>query len=225
MEICSLKNISFRYQKNMVLENVSLKLHLGNFIAIAGENGAGKSTLLNIISGMLSPTSGTVFYKSMPLTTRKSKEWMRREKLGIIPQDYSLLYDMRVAENIGLPLKAQKISNKVVKETVKNLMSEMGILHIAQKYPDSLSGGESQKVAIARALIKSPELLLADEPTASLDIESKKEILSIFKRMICNEMCILVVTHEKEILDMADKVYYIQDGNLLNINERTTDSS
>lgn len=70
MEICSLKNISFRYQKNMILENVSLKLHLGNFIAIAGENGAGKSTLLNIISGMLSPTSGTVFYKSMPLTTR-----------------------------------------------------------------------------------------------------------------------------------------------------------
>lgn len=214
MEIISLEHIEYAYGKNKILKDINLKINSGDYITITGKNGVGKSTLLNIIACMLKPSCGKIFYKNEPFDFNllKNRENFRREKVGIISQDFSLLYDMNVEENISLSLKPLNIPQKIIRDEVKNIMQELNILHLSPKYPSNLSGGECQKVAIARALVKRPEIILADEPTASLDFDSEGEILEILQKLASKGIALVVVTHEEKIIKNSQKVYRMYDG-------------
>lgn len=214
MELIRLEQIAYRFGMNEVLKEVNLTIHSGDFIALLGENGAGKTTLLQIISGIFQPIKGTVFYQGKKLNwnSEKVRDQFRREKIGVVSQDFSLLYDKKVAGNIGLSLQAQGVSNRIIKKRVKEVLQEINISDLADRYPNTLSGGQCQKVAIARALVKKPELLLADEPTASLDSRSKEEILSIFVELANRGIAVVAATHEEKTLQMANQIYHIQNG-------------
>lgn len=214
MEIICLEHIAHKFGVNEVLKDINLTVCAGDFIVPLGENGTGKSTLLHIIAGMLSPIKGAISYKGekLDLNCEKVRDQFRKEKIGMVSQDFSLLYDMKVANNIALSLQAKKIPKSMIKKRVKEIMNEIHILDLADRYPDTLSGGQCQKVAIARALVKKPEILLADEPTASLDSYNKEDILSIFLELANKGIAVIVATHEEKIVQMASQVYMIRDG-------------
>lgn len=219
MELIRLKQIAYKYGTNEVLKEVNLTIHSGDFIVLSGENGAGKTTLLQVISGIFQPIKGEIFYREKELNwnSEKVRDRFRKEKIGVVSQDFSLLYDKKVAGNIALSLQAQGVPSRIIKKRVQEVLQEMNISDLADNYPNTLSGGQCQKVAIARALVKKPEILLADEPTASLDSYSKEEILSIFLELSNKGIAVVIATHEEKILKMASQVYRIQNGFLYDI--------
>ena len=195
-----------------VLKNLSFSINERSFVGITGKSGAGKSTLLSIIAGLQKQDSGSLIINDIELNNLDDKELseFRNQNIGFISQEQSFLENFTVLDNVRLPafLGKKKIDDTSAKEiTVRaeQLLDSLGIAHLAQNFPSTLSGGENHRVLIARALINNPQILLADEPTDSVDSERTDEIIKIFRRLADEGKTILIASHDKEALKLCDK--------------------
>ncbi|MBB5174484.1 putative ABC transport system ATP-binding protein [Salsuginibacillus halophilus] len=211
------KSYPFGKSKIEVLKGVNLAVEKGDMIAIMGRSGSGKSTLLNILAGLDQPDSGIYLYEESRITDKRMDELanFRKKNIGFILQNYPLIDSKNVAENVGLPLRYSKKSNKQRETEVTQVLDTLGINYLKHRWVDMLSGGEAQRVAIARALVQHPDLILADEPTGSLDEETEKDILDLCKRLNHQGKTIILVTHDQHVAAVCHKVYYIQGGTVV----------
>lgn len=198
------------------LDDVNLEIKSGEFVCIVGKSGSGKSTLLNIISGILTESSGNVLYDDEDITklSDDEKSFFRNEKIGFIPQSTVTLSTLNVLDNVCLPFFLNKREGDAMGRG-KYLLKELGIEHLENSYPRELSGGELRRVTIARAIMNSPEIILADEPTSDLDVQNTKEVLEILKKISKEQnTTVILVTHDMACLDYADKVYTMESGKI-----------
>ncbi|MCS7250283.1 MAG: cell division ATP-binding protein FtsE [candidate division WOR-3 bacterium] len=200
-------NVSKVYQnKWTALSNVSFKVEKGEFLFITGPTGAGKTTILKLIYGEELPTTGKVIVNNKNVSLIKKKELpFYRRNIGIIFQDFKLLYDRTVYENLEFVLKAIGTKEDEIREKIIRTLTRLGMVHKKDCYPYQLSGGEQQKVAIARALVKDPEIILADEPTGNIDEEASKEIINIFKEINLMGATVIMATHHSELPQILKK--------------------
>jgi len=223
MFLIQLHQISLAYpdgeRKNEVLRGLSLNVQQGEVIAVTGPSGSGKSTLLSIIGTLLKPDNGEYLFDGVPVNSMDdaSRAQFRNRSIGFVFQDHRLLPQFTVKENILLPaLAAQRQTTREQEEHADYLMQSTGIATLAYKYPEQLSGGECQRVAICRALIMRPKLLLADEPTGLLDAANSDRITDLLLSVNASEKCtLLMVTHAERVAQKAEKVYDFQDGTLV----------
>ena len=220
-EILKIKNITKDYGikgfKTRVLKDISLNVNKGDFIAIMGPSGAGKTTLLNIMSTLDKQTSGEVILDGIDVSKVKNKELskLRREKIGFIFQDYNLLDNMTLMNNIALPLALGKKKSKEIEEKVINIAKKFGLENHLDKYPYQLSGGQKQRGAAARSLITNPAVIFADEPTGALDSKSAYELLDSLEKVNKeSHATIIMITHDPLTASYANEVYMINDGNI-----------
>lgn len=195
-----------------VLKDFSFSINERSFVGITGKSGAGKSTLLSIIAGLQKQDSGSLIINDIELNNLDDKELsgFRNQNIGFISQEQSFLENFTVLDNVRLPafLGKKKIDDTSAKEITiraEQLLDSLGIAHLAQNFPSTLSGGENHRVLIARALINNPQILLADEPTDSVDSERTDEIIKIFRRLADEGKTILIASHDKEALKLCDK--------------------
>jgi len=207
-----LENIEKYYGGHKVLKGINLIIQKGEFISVMGSSGSGKSTLLNLIGGMDRPEQGAVIVNGENITvfTDEKLTLYRRKKIGFIFQFFNLLPNITVFENISMPLL---LNGSEDREKVFQYMKRINLDGKEDKYPYQLSGGEQQRVAIARALIHEPEIILADEPTGSLDSETGRKIMDLVQELT-EEMnkTVILVTHESYIAEYADRIVRIKDG-------------
>jgi cell division transport system ATP-binding protein len=198
-----LKNVSKVYASQIVaLFNADLTVNPGELVTIYGPTGAGKTTLTKLISAEELPTDGEIIFDGLSSKNLKGKKLLSwRQKIGTVFQDLRLLKDRTVSENVGLPLRIQGKKEKEVASNTKDMVEFVGLRNRQNSYPDELSYGERQKVALARAVVSEPQLILADEPTGNLDSASGKEILTLIKGLNHLGRTILVTTNQKEIAD------------------------
>ena len=215
-----LQNISKSYldgvQNNDILKNISLEVKPGEFIAIIGPSGSGKSTFLSIAGALLSPTDGSVVVGGQKLLKKQNKKLVkiRREKIGFIFQNHHLLPYLTAKEQLTLVLDMNKKNEKPTMN-VDNMLEDLGLTGCADKYPAKMSGGEKQRVAIARAFMNNPDVILADEPTASLDgIRGRQVVELIQKEVKKHKKAAIMVTHDERILDLVDVVYRLENAEL-----------
>jgi len=220
-EIIKLTKISKKFYGSnrniIVLKNVNLKINRGELISLTGPSGSGKSTLLHIIALLDQPTSGEVFFKkrSFSKSNDNEKDLVRRKGISIIYQQNNLLTDFTALENVLMPLVNNGYSWKESKKKATKVLSLVNLSKRFNHFPSELSGGEQQRVAVARALITEPDLILADEPTGSLDRKTAKEIFSLFLKIKSKNRAILYATHNRELSNMADYKLNILDGNII----------
>jgi len=219
-EIIKLKKISkkyFRINNNItVLKNVNLSISKGDLISLTGPSGSGKSTLLHIIGLLDQPTSGEIFFKnkSFSKSNDKQKDNVRRKGISIIYQQNNLLNDFTALENVQIPLINNGITWGESKAKGIKMLSMVNLSRRINHFPSELSGGEQQRVAVARALITEPDLILADEPTGSLDRKTANEIFSLFLKLKSKNRSILYATHNRELSNRADYKLNIIDGSI-----------
>lgn len=204
------------------LDGVDFQIKKGEFVVIAGASGAGKSTILNILGGMDSPTSGSIFVDGNDISQYNAKQLTtyRRFDIGFVFQFYNLVQNLTVRENVELACEISKDPLDIL-ETIENV----GLLGRKDNFPAQLSGGEQQRVAIARALAKNPKLLLCDEPTGALDYNTGKQILKLLQDTCRkNKMTVIVITHNLALTPMGDKVIKVKSGKIssITINENPT---
>jgi putative ABC transport system ATP-binding protein len=202
-----------------VLKGIDLEINNGEFIAIMGRSGAGKSTLLYQISLLDEPTGGEIIIDNINISklSINEKTSFRLFKLGYVFQDYALLPEMTALENVALPLLMQNIDEgEAYKKSIEALTS-VGLEDRINNLPSKLSGGEQQRVSIARAIAHNPKILFADEPTANLDNESSKIVMDIFRKLHKMGQTIIMVTHESEFSKYAEKIIKIDDGKIVSI--------
>lgn len=220
IELINVTKIYHRGDNPVVaLDHINLTLSRGKFLAITGKSGCGKSTLINIIGGLDSPDQGQVMINGEDISKMDDRRLTlyRRDRVGIIFQFFNLLPILSLEENIILPHLLRKGSNPPAVK-IDHLLQEMGLYERRYHHPHELSGGEMQRVAICRALINDPEIILADEPTGNLDSASGKQVLEILRRLRDGQgKTIVLVTHSQEGAAMADRVIRMQDGRLLMI--------
>ncbi len=219
LEVNNLKKIySTRFSGNPVqaLANISFSVERGEYTAIMGESGSGKTTLLNILASLDKPTSGEVLLNEKNIVSINEKEIsaFRRDNLGFVFQDFNLLDTFSVRDNIFLPLVLAGEKYEEMRDKLKPISKRLGIEEILNKYPYEISGGQKQRVAIARALITKPEVILADEPTGSLDSRSSDEVLKLFSELNKDGQTILMVTHSVKAASHAKRVMFIKDGSI-----------
>lgn len=197
------------------VRDVCLSLNAGDFAIIAGRSGSGKTTLLNLIGGLLRPSSGKVVFDGCDLMSLSDRDLsaLRNEKIGFIPQGYSILSNLTVLDNVRLPYFLNKRRGDA-RDHALALLKELGIEHLANAYPKQLSGGELRRIAIARAFINNPKLLLADEPTNDLDTESAGYVMKLFSRAAAEGVAVLLVTHDPDIIAYGYRIYQMRDGRL-----------
>jgi cell division transport system ATP-binding protein len=190
------------YKETPILADVNLSLNAGDFVWLTGPSGAGKSTLFKLIYGLAQPSSGQVTYQDQILSQLKADQLaLYRQKIGMIFQDLRLLDRLNVFENVALPLEALGVSRKEQKKRVLDCLYRLEIGHYANEKIQNLSGGEKQRVAIARALINQPELILADEPTGSLDQQLALDVIAMLKAYSHQGAIVLISTHEHGLID------------------------
>ena len=221
VEIKNLKKIySTRFGGNKVqaLDDVSFSVEAGEYIAIMGESGSGKTTLLNILASLDKPTSGEVLLEGKNIVNIKESEIsaFRRNQLGYVFQDFNLLDTFSLKDNIFLPLVLSGKDYKEMESRLAPIANKLGIKDLLEKYPYEVSGGQKQRVAITRAIITNPKLVLADEPTGSLDSKSAGEILKLFSVINKSGQTIVMVTHSTIAASHASRVLFIKDGKLFN---------
>ena len=218
-----LKNVckSFSTSKRIkVLKKISYKFKKGKIYSLMGPSGSGKSTLLNLISLIDRPTTGSIIIDGKVINSDNSNnnDLLRANKIGIIYQQDNLLSDFSALENIYLASLAAGNNKKLSISKGKDLLKKVGLLNRSDHYPSQLSGGEKQRVSIARALINNPQIILADEPTGSLDFETAKGIFSILENQINDNRLIIFATHNRFFANKSDCLLEIVNGNIKTIN-------
>lgn len=199
------------------LREVNLEVKQGEFVAIMGPSGCGKSTLLNILGLLDNPTDGTFILNNRDVTTLSENERtdIRKGLIGFVFQSFNLIDDLNVFENIELPLLYMDVSNKDRKLRVEALMEKIQMSHRRRHFPNQLSGGQQQKVAIARAIITNPKIILADEPTGNLDSKNSKEVMNILQELHQQGSTIIMVTHSQHDASYADRIINLYDGQVM----------
>jgi putative ABC transport system ATP-binding protein len=201
----------------VALDGVDLKIEKGDFLGIMGPSGAGKTTLLNLISTIDKPTSGKIIFEGTDLSNIKDRDLsrLRRNSIGFIFQDFNLLDNMTIEDNIALPLALEKKNYKNILSKVHNISEFFGIRDHLKKYPYQLSGGQKQRTAAARALITSPSVIFADEPTGALDSKSSAELLqSMIKMNEEYKTTIMMVTHDAFAASYCKRILFLKDGKI-----------
>lgn len=214
--ILNLSHISKSYmdgtEERKILNDISIDVKEEEIIAIVGPSGSGKSTLLNIIGMMLSPDEGNVSIDGQDMSKKKKKDWtqVRRDKIGFIFQNHQLLPYLTAREQISM------MQDKKSNVNIDTMMKELDVEHCKKRYPSKLSGGERQRVAIARAFVNDPVIILADEPTASLDeIRGRQAVEMIRNQVKRYKKAAIIVTHDARILDLVDAVYSLENGKVV----------
>mgnify|MGYP001338782027 FL=1 len=221
-------NKSFENLKKInVLKKVSYKFKKGKIYSIIGPSGSGKSTLLNLLSLIDRPSSGSVMIddNNINFNDSQSNDLLRAKKIGIIYQQDNLLSDFTALENIYMASLAAGNNKELSLSKAKSLLRKVGLTSRINHFPSQLSGGEKQRIAIARALINDPQIILADEPTGSLDIETAKGIFELLKQQINNNRLIIFATHNRFFADKSDCLLEIVNGNIKAINGRVSSSN
>lgn len=213
----SLQNISFDYANQPLFENVNLELGSGEFAFLIGKSGSGKTTLLQMIYMNVLPESGTVTVGNFnSKTIKKSDLPLLRRKIGIVFQDFKLLTDRNVSENLSFVLEVTSTSKKEIKKKVNEALNEVGLSHKRLNMPHQLSGGEKQRVAIARAILNQPLIILADEPTGNLDPDTSNEILDLLQKINKRGTAVLCATHNYDIVRRGNtRIFKIENGKIL----------
>ena len=199
------------------LQDVNVHIEPGEFVFVVGPSGAGKSTFIKMLFREVLPTTGSIFVNGMDILSLSPKEipFMRRQ-LGIIFQDYRLLPDRTVYENVAFAMQVIEAPHRKIKRQVMNVLDLVGLRHRANAYPNELSGGEQQRIAIARAIVNDPVFVIADEPTGNLDPETSWDIMEIFKEINATGTTIVMATHDKEVVDaMGKRVIAIEKGRIV----------
>ena len=202
------KNLTHYYNNDKALENINLEINKGEFVCLVGESGSGKSTLLSIISTLLKPTKGELFFENLNYKNIKDIDDFRKTNIGFIFQFHYLINYLTVKENIKL------VNEKATDNEIHNLLKILRIENLSNKYPNEISGGQRQRVAIARALINKPKVIIADEPTGNLDSKNSLNVFEIFKKLSQEQVTIIVATHDKNLAQIANKIYEVKDGKI-----------
>ncbi len=223
--IIQLSNISKSFdtsKKIKVLKRISYKFKKGKIYSLMGPSGSGKSTLLNLLSLIDKPSSGSIQIqnKIINFNDPNKNDVLRAKKIGIIYQQDNLLQDFTAFENIYLASLSGGNDKKMSKSMAKNLLKKVGLLNRSDHYPSELSGGEKQRISIARALINDPQIILADEPTGSLDLETAKGIFNLLESQINSNRLIIFATHNRYFANKSDCLLEIVNGNINIINDR-----
>ena len=216
-------NKSFEGIKKInVLKRISYNFKKGKIYSLIGPSGSGKSTLLNLLSLIDRPSSGSIIFENKKVNYNDSDEndILRANKIGIIYQQDNLLPDFTALENIYLAALAGGNDEDVAINKAKNLLKKVGLTNRSENYPSQLSGGEKQRISIARAVVNNPQVILADEPTGSLDLQTAKEIFGLLKNQINKERLIIFATHNRFFANKADCLLEITNGNIKTINAR-----
>ena len=212
-----IKHLTKAYRRNgavfTAVKDANLLVEKGDFINIIGKSGSGKSTLLNMIAGLTTPTNGSVVVNGEIIAAWDDQRASayRNRTIGYIPQGQSVLANLTVLDNVRLPASLFREKGSYREDALVRL-AQVGIVHLAESYPQELSGGELKRVAVARALINAPDFLIADEPTADLDTETTARIMALLKEISQTGTGVLVVTHELETLSYGTRTYQMQDG-------------
>ena len=224
-EVIKLSKISKKFTGNnkdiRVLENINLKINMGELISLTGPSGSGKSTLLHIIALLDKPTTGEIFFKNKNFSksSEDEKDAIRKKGISIIYQHHNLLSDFTALENVMIPMLNMGFSWSDSLNKAKKTLSSVNLSKRLDHFPTELSGGEQQRVAVARAIITEPDLILADEPTGSLDRKTANEIFSLFLKLKSKKRAILYATHNRDLSNKADYKLNILDGNVFRKNE------
>jgi putative ABC transport system ATP-binding protein len=218
----SIANLNYYYGqgslRKQVLFDINLQIERGEIIIMTGPSGSGKTTLLTLMGCLRSTQEGSLKVLGCELLNANKKQMITaRRNIGYIFQAHNLLKFLTAYQNVEMALEMQDISAEEADSRIRNVLTSVGLENRMHYYPDNLSGGQKQRVAIARALVSHPKIILADEPTASLDKKSGRDVVIIMERLAREQGCtILVVTHDNRILDLADRVVYMEDGHLVN---------
>ena len=217
------ENLSKEYgegsERRKVLNEVSIKIEQGEFITIMGPSGCGKSTLLSVLSGLERPEYGTVSFLGSEINKMKEAQLsdLRRKNMGFVYQQPTLLKNLNLIDNIMLPAVRKKQTNAVsILKKARELMKKTGISDLEERYVNQVSGGQLQRAGICRALINQPEILFGDEPTGALNSKSAEEVMKIFSEINQQGTTVLLVTHDAKVAAYTDKVYFMQDGHIVN---------
>jgi putative ABC transport system ATP-binding protein len=198
------------------LRGVDLQVARGEFLTISGPSGSGKSTLLQLLGGLDEPSSGEVFYRGSSLSGRFDLDAYRSRRVGFVFQAFHLLPALRVLDNVQIPMLEGRLGTRERRQKAEALLEEVGMTHRLRQYPNQLSAGERQRVAIARSLANDPEILLADEPTGNLDSENSARIMALLIGIQSQRsMTIVVVTHEAEVARMGHRNVRLLDGRVV----------
>ncbi len=215
------RNLSKSYleadQGHVVFEDVNGVINEGEFVVLLGKSGSGKSTLLNLISGIDAPSSGEVLVNNESLTrmSEDKRTLFRRRNIGFVFQSFNLIPTLTVTDNLLLPLELTKQLDDETRLRANKLLKQLGVIDRLDYYPDQLSGGEQQRIAIALALIHEPAIILADEPTGNLDQETGQEVLALLDQLVRQAgKTMVMVTHSQEVIGLADRLMTIRDCQL-----------
>jgi putative ABC transport system ATP-binding protein len=221
MPLVSLRDVTKSYREGdaerTVLRGADASFESGEFVVLLGKSGSGKTTLLNLVSGIDVASSGEVVVMGRALRSmsEEARTLFRREHVGFVFQTYNLIPTLTVEENLLLPLELRAKVNDEARRRACQLLEEVGLATRAASFPDALSGGEQQRVAVARALVHEPELVLADEPTGNLDDQTGSEVLDLIDRLTRQRLrTVLIVTHDRDLIARADRVFALEGGEL-----------
>jgi putative ABC transport system ATP-binding protein len=220
--ILELNNIYKNYHQGKmdvpVLKDVSLKVEEGAYMAIMGPSGSGKSTLMNIIGCLDKPTSGNYIFGDEDMLKYNDSELstVRLKNIGFVFQNFNLLPRQSALDNVALPLLYAGIARKERNQIAKEALERVGLGDRIEFKPTQLSGGEKQRIAIARAIVNNPNILLADEPTGALDSQSGEQVMELFNKLNKEGVTIIMITHEREIAEHAERIVMIRDGEIVN---------
>ncbi len=203
------------------LTSLNLEVSKGDFVSIYGPSGAGKTTLLNLIGGLDQPTSGEIIVFGHDLSTYDEDflATFRSTYVGFVFQSYNLVSTLTALENVAFPMELAGWSEERFEKRSENLLRLVGLSHRANHFPAQLSGGEQQRVAFARALANNPPLILVDEPTGNLDLETGLEIVSILQKLKAEEKTVIVTTHDDRITELANRILHLRDGRIVTMDE------
>lgn len=202
-------------KKLSILKDINWSIPKGDIQLLMGPSGSGKTTLISVLTGLLTPTAGRVYLLGEEITrmSRSKLAQFRRQHVGFIFQDFNLFPALTVQENVETALNIQGIWRKQARDRAQTMLDHVGIGDKAKLLPRQLSGGQKQRVAIARALVNEPQLVIADEPTASLDSQTGHTVMELLRRLAKEEGCtVLMVSHDPRIMDVADRIAYLEDG-------------